>query len=106
MLNGLTSQLMPTVTAMPRHCSATRCSVPKSTFSSIGTIISQISTASGILTSATVLRPSTWKGPGTSRPSTMPARMHSATHRVRYRSKVPRPGRIVALTAETQQILI
>ena len=33
MLNGLTSQLMPTVTAMPRHCSATRCSAPKSTLS-------------------------------------------------------------------------
>src|SRR2546429_401791 len=26
MLKGLTSQLMLTVTAMPRHCSATRCS--------------------------------------------------------------------------------
>ena len=58
MLNGLTSQLMPTVTAMPRHCSATRCSAPKSTLSSIGTIISQISTATGMLTSATVRRPS------------------------------------------------
>ena len=83
MLNGLTSQLMPTVTAMPRHCSATRCSAPKSTLSSIGTIISQISTATGILTSATVMRPSAWKGPGSSRPSTMPARMQSATQRVR-----------------------
>ena len=58
MLNGLTSQLIPTVTAMPRHCSATRCSAPKSTFSSIGTIISQISMATGILTWATVIRPS------------------------------------------------
>src|SRR5947207_2862906 len=36
MLNGFTSQLTPTVTAMPRHCSATRCSAPKSTLSSIG----------------------------------------------------------------------
>ena len=58
MLKGLTSQLMPTVTAMPRHCSATWCKAPKSTLSSIGTIISQISTATGMLTSATFMRPS------------------------------------------------
>jgi len=64
MLNGLTSQLMPTVTAMPRHRSATRCSAPKSTFSSIGTIISHISTATGMLTSATVMRPRDWNGSG------------------------------------------
>jgi len=83
MLNGLTSQLMPTVTAMPRHRSATRCSAPKSTFSSIGTIISHISTATGMLTSATVMRPRDWNGSGSSRPSTMPAKMHSATHSVR-----------------------
>ena len=83
MLNGLTNQLMPTVTAIPRHCSATRCSAPKSTFNNIGTIISQISTATGMLTSATVRRPRNWKGPGTSRPSTMPARMKSATQMVR-----------------------
>ncbi len=83
MLKGLMSQLMPTVTAMPRHCSATRCSAPKSTLSSIGTIISQISTATGMLTSATVMRPSAWKGAGSRRPSTMPARMQSATQRVR-----------------------
>ena len=58
MLNGLTSQLIPTVTAMPRHCSATRCKAPKSTLSSIGTTISQISNATGRLTSATFMRPS------------------------------------------------
>ena len=58
MLKGLISQLMPTVTAMPRHCSATWCNAPKSTLSSIGTIISQISTATGMLTSATFMRPS------------------------------------------------
>jgi hypothetical protein len=83
MLNGLTSQLMPTVTAMPRHCSATLCNAPKSTLSSIGTIISQISTAIGILTSATVIRPSAWNGAGKSRPSTIPAMMQSATHTVK-----------------------
>ena len=83
MLKGLTSQLMPTVTAMPRHSSATRCSAPKSTFSSIGTIISQISTATGMLTSASVMRPSAWNGAGSSRPSTMPAMMHNATQIVR-----------------------
>jgi hypothetical protein len=48
----LTSQLMATVTAMPRHCSATRCRAPKSTFSSIGTIISQIRAATGAERSA------------------------------------------------------
>ena len=64
MLKGLTSQLMPTVTAIPRHCSVTRCKAPKSTLSSIGTIISQISTATGILTWATFIRPSAWKGAG------------------------------------------
>ena len=83
MLNGLTSQLMPTVTAMPRQCSATRCSAAKSTLSSIGTIISQISTATGMLTCARVIRPKVWNGPGSSRPRTMPAIMHSATHKVR-----------------------
>jgi hypothetical protein len=83
MLNGFTSQLTPTVTAMPRHCSATRCSAPKSTLSSIGTIISQISSATGILTSATFMRPSAWKGAGISWPSSTPAMMHSATHSVR-----------------------
>ena len=83
MLKGLTSQLMPTVTAIPRHCSATRCSAPKSTLSSIGTIISQISMATGMLTSATVMRPSAWKGAGSSLPSTMPTMMHSATQTVR-----------------------
>ena len=51
MLNGgLTNQLIPTVTTIPRHCSATRWRAPKSTFRSIGTIISQISTATGMLT--------------------------------------------------------
>jgi hypothetical protein len=29
MLNGLTSQLTPTVTPMPRHSSATRCNAPE-----------------------------------------------------------------------------
>jgi hypothetical protein len=58
MLKGFTSQLMPTVTPIPRHCSATRCNAPKSTLSNIGTIISQISTATGMLTWATVIRPS------------------------------------------------
>ena len=63
MLNGFTSQLIPTVTAMPRHCSATRCSAAKSTLSSIGTIISQISTATGMLTWARVNRPSSETAP-------------------------------------------
>ena len=84
MLNGLTSQFTPTVTAMPRQCSRDRGAArAKSTLSSIGTIISQISTATGRLTSATVTWPSAWNGSGARRPSAMPATMHSATQSVR-----------------------
>ena len=54
--NGLTAQLMNSVTPMPRQCSVTWCSAPKSIFSSIGMIISQISTATGRLTWATSAR--------------------------------------------------
>jgi MFS family permease len=88
MLKGLTSQLIPTVTAIPRHCSATRCNAPKSTLISIGTIISQISTATGILTSATVMRPSIWNGAGSNRPRTMPPPTSSDTAQ---RSPAPAP---------------
>ena len=53
MLNGLTSQFTPTVTAIPRHCRRTWPSEARSTRSSIGTIIAQMSTATGRLTCAT-----------------------------------------------------
>ena len=77
--NGLTAQLMTRVTPMPRQCRRTWPRAAKSIFSSIGTIISQTSTATGRLTSATVARPRAWNGAGRSWPSTIPARMHKAT---------------------------
>ena len=55
--NGLTSQLTPTVTAMPRQCWPTSPSARGSIFSSIGTIISQIRMATGRFTCATVALP-------------------------------------------------
>ena len=83
MENGLTAQLMNKVTPMPRQCSLTRCSAPKSTLSSIGMIISQISTATGRLTSAISALPISWKGAGNNRPRPMPTTMQSATQSVR-----------------------
>ena len=65
---------------------------PGSIFSSIGTIISQTSTATGKLTCATVALPSGWKTPGITCPSAIPAMMQSATHSVRKRSKAPIDG--------------
>ena len=50
--NGLTAQLMNSVTPTPRQCSRTWPSAPKSIFSSIGMIISQTSPATGRLTRA------------------------------------------------------
>ena len=81
--NGLTSQLTPTVAAMPRQCSRTCPSAPRSILSSIGTIISQTSTATGRLTCATSPRRAHGTGPGSAWPSAMPATMQSATHSVR-----------------------
>ena len=80
---GLTSQLTPTVTAMPRQCLPTCPSAARSILSSIGMIISQISTATGRLTSATVAAPIAWNTAGIACPRPMPATMQSATHRVR-----------------------
>ena len=57
--NGLTSQLMPTVEAIPRQCWPTSRNAAGSIFSSIGTIISHTSTATGRLTCAIVALPST-----------------------------------------------
>ena len=52
MENGLTAQLMKSVTPIPRACCFTSCKAPKSTLSNIGTIMSQTKTATGKLTSA------------------------------------------------------
>ena len=54
--------------------------------SSIGTIMSHTSTATGRLTCATVASPMTRKTPGSSWPSAMPTMMQSATQKVRKRS--------------------
>ncbi len=50
MENGFTAQLTNSVTPIPFQCSVTRCSAAKSIFSSIGTIMSQMSPATGRLT--------------------------------------------------------
>ncbi len=81
--NGLTSQLMNSVTPMPRACCRTWPSAAKSIRSSIGMIITQISTPTGRLTRAISIVPIAWTGPGNSWPIAMPATMHSATQTVR-----------------------
>ena len=81
--NGFTAQLMNRVTPMPRQCSRTRPSAAKSILTSIGTIISQISAATGKLTLAISALPIAWKTPGMTWPSAMPATMQSATQTVR-----------------------
>ena len=68
---------------MPRQCSLTCPRAAKSIFTSIGTIMSQISAATGRLTLAISAAPMAWNTPGIKWPSAMPATMHSATQRVR-----------------------
>ena len=74
---------MNNVTPMPRQCSRTCPSAAKSILTSIGMIISQISTATGRLTRAISAPPMVWKTPGMRWPSAMPATMQSATQKVR-----------------------
>jgi len=81
--NGLIAQLTNRVTPTPRQCSRTRCNAAKSILSSMGTIMSQIRTATGRLMLATSSRPKKWKVPGNIWPSPMPAAMHRKTQRVR-----------------------
>ena len=83
MVKGLTSQLTNSVTPMPFTCWRISPSAPKSTFTSIGMIITQISRPTGRLTWATSMRPMAWNGPGNSCPSAMPATMQRNTHSVR-----------------------
>ena len=64
MENGLTAQLMNSVTPMPRQCSRTLPMAAKSTFTSMGMIISQIRAATGRLTCATSAAPMAWKTAG------------------------------------------
>jgi len=78
--NGFTSQLINKVTPMPLTCWRTSPSAEKSTFNSIGMIITQISTPTGRLTCATSMRPMAWNTPGRNCPSAMPATMHKNTH--------------------------
>ncbi len=68
---------------MPRQCSLTRDRAAKSIFTSIGMIISQISTATGILTLAISAAPMMWKAAGKKWPSAIPTMMHRATQTVR-----------------------
>jgi hypothetical protein len=74
---------MNRVTPIPFQCAPTCAIEPKSTFSSIGTIITQKRTATGRLTSATVQRPSSANTAGKRWPRAIPATMQRATHTVR-----------------------
>ena len=80
---GFNSQFTINVTPMSRTCLRTSCSAPKSTFTSIGMIITQMSRPTGRLTCATSMRPSAWNGAGTNWPSAMPATMQRKTQTVR-----------------------
>ena len=55
--NGLTNQFTKSVTPMPRHWLLTCVMAAKSILTSIGMIITQISTPTGRLTCATSMRP-------------------------------------------------
>ena len=77
--NGLTAQLMNSVTPTPRQCSRTWPSAPKSIFRSIGTIISQTSPATGRLTRAISALAMAANTLGSRCPSATPATMQSAT---------------------------
>ena len=57
MVKGLTSQLTNSVTPMPFTCWRISPSAPKSTFTSIGMIITQINTPTGKFTCATSIAP-------------------------------------------------
>jgi hypothetical protein len=87
MLKGLTAQLTPSVTRMPRQYCWTLPSAAKSILSSIGTIMSQMSTATDRLMCATAILHTVSKNPGRVFPSRVPARIQRTTQRVRERSK-------------------
>jgi hypothetical protein len=74
---------MNSVTPMPRQCRRTSPMAAKSTLISMGMIISQISSATGRLTCAISAAATAWNSAGRRCPSAMPARMQSATQRLR-----------------------
>ena len=86
MLKGFTSQFTNSVTPMPRTWPRTLCSAVKSTFISIGMIITQTSSPTGTLTRATSMRPMPWNTCGNDWPAAMPTTMHTPTQTLRYRS--------------------
>ncbi len=81
--NGFTAQLTNRVTPMPRACCRTSCRRPKSIFTSIGTIITQISSPTGRFTRANSSPETMPTKPGATCPRPTPAAMHNATHSVR-----------------------
>jgi len=83
MEKGLTSQLTTSVTATPRQWRATPPSARRSTLSSMGTIMSHTSAATGRLTRATSREASGRIAPGKAWPRATPAAMHASTHTVR-----------------------
>ena len=103
--NGLTAQFTNSVTPMPRQCSLTWLRAPKSTLSSIGTIMTQINRPTGRLTWAISMRPMAWNTPGANWPRAMPATMHSSTQTVRKRSKTLMPGMAGARPAVVASVM-
>ena len=81
--NGLTSQFTNSVTPMPRTCCFISAMAPKSTLTSIGMIITQMSSPTGRLTWATSMRPMAWNRFGANWPKTMPVTMQRKTQMVR-----------------------
>ena len=79
----ITEAAMKSVTPIPRQCDFTCPRAEKSILSSIGIIITQMSTPTGMLTFATSIAATDWKNPGSICPSTTPTTMHSATQTVR-----------------------
>ena len=83
MLKGLTSQLMPTVTAMPRHCSATRRKRAEIDLEQHRHDHQPDQHRDRNVDLGHGHAAERWKASGNSWPSTMPATMQSATQRVR-----------------------
>src|SRR5450830_142402 len=84
--NGFTNQFTNSVTPMPLTCLRTSPSALKSTLTSIGIIMIQMSNPTGRLTWAISMRPMAWNTLGNNCPRAIPATMHKNTHTVRYRS--------------------
>ena len=83
MEKGFTAQFTNRVTPMPRQWRPTWPSARKSTFISMGVIISQISPATGRLTWASSAEAISRKTGGKAWPRAIPTTMQSATQSVR-----------------------